>query len=344
MPGFPWTSEEHEVVVATCKDAQNLTEATQKAYEKLKDKRTWFAVRNYISQYHLLPLPRAGVKREAAGERGFAAIVGELEKKGYRVIREKPGTPGKFFKIPDRFEGNYFEVGVVSDTQLCSKYQQLTFLHEAYDLFAKRGIQHVLHAGDLMDGQLIYRGHSYEVLWSGEDAQRDYTVANYPIKKGITTHLIGGNHDYSFYRTSGSNVLAQIAKQRPDIHYLGDFAGTVEISGIRIGLRHPRGGVPYARSYRLQKLIEQLSPQEKPHILLVGHLHIGNYLPMYRNVEGFQLPCFQAQTPFLAELGVYPTIAFLILGITIHPKKPGRLVSLKQEWFYCFNPRTKDWG
>jgi len=83
---------------------------------------------------------------------------------------------------------------------------------------------------------------------------------------------------------------------------------------------HPDGGTPYARSYRLQKIIEQLSPENKPNILVAGHLHIEAILPMYRNVLGIQLPCFQAQTPYLARKGLYPELGAWILEFGVDDK------------------------
>lgn len=266
------------------------------------------------------------------------------EERGFRMTRKRPGEAARLVKIPHRFDGKGVEIGIVSDTQFCSKYQQLSFLHEAYDLFASRGITDVLHAGDILDGQWMYRGHQYETIYSGADAQRDYAVTNYPKREGITTWLVGGNHDFSHIKISGHDALAAIGQKREDIRFLGYFAAMVEIGGVKLRLQHPRGGVPYARSYRLQKIVEQLSPQEKPDAIFVGHLHIGAYLPQYRNVESFQVPCFQAQTPYLAELGLHPTIGFLILRFLVNDveRKTG-LVKTVHEWHHLFVPKTNDY-
>ena len=70
----------------------------------------------------------------------------------------------------------------------------------------------------------------------------------------------------------------------------------------------------------MQKIIEQFTPANKPNILLLGHYHTSCYLPMYRNVDGFQLHCFQGQTPYLKAKGLSPEIGGLILTITENKK------------------------
>lgn len=355
MAGRSWAPEELDILRDCVRQSVTFTDAVRKCHERLSLRgfaRSRDAVKLYL-QGHEIRNPDwiRGVQTIETSGKGRAPkpmptkeLIAEAEKRGYRILRKRPGEPTKLFKIDHRFEGNEFSVGVVSDTQLGSKYQQLTLLHEAYDLFSSRGVVQVLHAGDLLDGQKMYRGHEFETFISGADSQRDYAVGNYPKREGITTYLIGGNHDYAHWRVAGADVLAQIAATRPDIQYLGNFQGAVEVGGLKIRLGHPRGGVPYARSYRLQKHIEQLSPQEKPDVALLGHLHVGAYLPQYRNVEGFQLPCFQSQTPLLAEMGVHPTIGFLILTFTVNgiERKDG-LVRTKHEWFHCFVPRENDY-
>jgi len=87
----------------------------------------------------------------------------------------------------------------------------------------------------------------------------------------------------------------------------------IEIDGISIYLHHGTGGNSYARSYKLQKFIEQLAPDQKPNIYLLGHYHTEVVLPGYQNVYGYQLPCFQAQTPYLKGKGVCPIVSAVIL-------------------------------
>ncbi len=152
--------------------------------------------------------------------------------------------------------------------------------------------------------------------------------------------MIGGSHDYSFYQESGIDVLKQISEKRPDIKYLGMFGAYINFGRIKIYLMHGTQGVSYARSYRMQKIIEQFPPQQKPHILLLGHYHVTAHLPWYRNVSGFQLPCFQTQTNYLRAKGLSPDIGFLIL--TIYPDVNG-ISHIIPDWRPFFVPVEGDY-
>ena len=240
-------------------------------------------------------------------------MIERLQALGHRVSIEKPQE--RTVKLaPKKVKHHRF--GVVSDTHMGSKHQQLTYLHEFYDTCAKEGIDTVLHVGDLVHGSpKMHRDMVLESFVHGADAQVDYAVENYPKREGIKTLLIAGNHDTSFWEDSGSDVVSRFCKDREDTEYLGQRGAFVEFGGAKIYLWHPRGGGSYALSYRLQKWIEQVSPADKPHMLLVGHWHSPVWIPAYRNVEAIRLPCYQSQTPFEKTLGLHPVIGGLILDM-----------------------------
>lgn len=199
----------------------------------------------------------------------------------------------------------------------CSRFQQLTYLHNAYGYMNSLGIKVVLHSGDLTDGWTVYRGHLHEAFIIGNDAQANYAIKNYPKYKGVTTHVISGQHDYSFWKDRGYNILEHISQERPDIRFINHFGGYINIGHIRIYLHHPGGGMAYARSYKTQKWINDVTPENKPNILIRGHHHVFNHL-LYRNVIAIDLPCFQSQTPYLKEKGLSPEIGFCILNLTVN--------------------------
>ena len=115
--------------------------------------------------------------------------------------------------------------------------------------------------------------------------------------------------------------------------YLGATLAFANMANIKIGLMHGAGGVAYARSYRLQKIVEQLAPEMKPNILLLGHYHCGCLIPAYRNVEAVQVGCFQAQTPYLASKGLFPTVSGLIVSVT---PDEGGIATITYEWLPFF--------
>jgi len=265
-------------------------------------------------------------------------LLEEVSKRGF-ISTQRKILIDRHYKFPRKLKP--FKIGVVSDTHLGSTAQQLTLLRESYKIFKKEGVKMVLHAGDVVEGDgKLFKGQIYEMFLHGADAMVEYTIAHYPREKGITTYMIGGSHDYSFFKSAGTDVLKSIAKKRKDIKYLGMFGAYFNIGGIMIYLMHGDGGGAYARSYKMQKIIEQFPPDKKPNILLLGHYHVDNYLPSYRNVAGVQLPCFQTQTHYLRAKGLGPEIGHVILEI--FPDTKG-LAHIKDDWKIYYNPVEGDY-
>lgn len=274
-----------------------------------------------------------------------------VQKRGYAV---EPITlaSDETFKIPlSRFKGKSYKHGLISDTHLCSKEQQLSFLRATYDYFESIGIKDVFHTGDLSEGNgKLYRGQIYELFINGADNQKDYIVENYPHKKDITTYIIGGSHDYSWYNEQGYDILKHISDERKDILYLGNAGAYIDLvsdkrGSVKIYLHHPDGGVPYAISYRAQKIIENFAPEAKPDIMYFGHLHVTEYIPMYRNVCSILAGCFQAQTPYLRRKGLYPHIGFWVIEIIVNDEdrdKPG-IAGIKTEFRPFYVPKERDY-
>lgn len=243
--------------------------------------------------------------------------VHQLSEMGYTVSKPQILTDIHKNLNLKTYDGDKYIFAVVSDTHFGSRWQQLTHLHTFYEKCASMGISTVLHAGDLVAGQKIYRGQEFELFMHGADAQTEYAIKYYPRIKGIKTLMISGNHDLSHYKYAGVDVCQAVAKERDDIEYLGKDGAYLNMHGISIYLAHGTGGNAYARSYKLQKVIEQLAPEQKPNILIMGHYHTQVFMPMYRNVMAIQMPCFEAQTPYLKRKGLYPEVGGIIIEFVI---------------------------
>jgi len=268
-------------------------------------------------------------------------LLEELSLRGYFASKVPPAAGGRTFKVDvQKMSGNKYRFAVISCTQIGSKYQQMSHLYTFYSICRRRSINTVFHCGDLVEGGRVYRGQEYELFIHGADQQADYVVQNYPKMKGIQTKVILGNHDESFWKIAGVNVVKDIASKREDIDYLGDYLAYAQFGGIEIALMHGAGGVAYARSYKLQKIVEQLAPERKPHMLFVGHWHVQAHIPAYRNVEAFSLGAFQSQTPFLTRLGLFPNIGGLICEVVTDDTG---LKSVKTEWIPFYVPVKNDY-
>lgn len=112
------------------------------------------------------------------------------------------------------------------------------------------------------------------------------------------------------------------------------FGAYISIGNIKIYVVHPDGGNSYAVSYKLQKIIEKFSSENKPNILLCGHFHNPAIIPQYRNIYAIQLPSMQAQTPYMKRKSLASECAVIILEIT--PDKKG-IANIKCEYIPFFN-------
>jgi predicted phosphodiesterase len=228
---------------------------------------------------------------------------------------------------------------VISDTHIGSKYTQLTFLHEFYNLCKKEGIADVYHSGDLTEGLKMRVGHEYELYTVSADDMRDDIIKNYPCRKGVTTHFIIGNHDASIYKQVGYDIGQAIANARSDMKYLGRDCAVINLTpNCTLELRHPWDGMSYSMSYRPQKMIESMESDSKPNILVIGHYHKALYM-FYRNVHCLLGGCFQAQTPFERGKGISVHLGGWIVELRVD--KEGTIQSFKQE-FVPFYASVKD--
>lgn len=194
--------------------------------------------------------------------------------------------------------------GLMGDTQINSKYTQLTHLHNFYDICAAEGIDRVFHTGDIDEGEQMRVGHQYECYEQGADDHVSEIVRVYPYRRGIKTYFITGNHDSSLYKRAGMDLGKAVSEKREDMIYLGRDCSIVKLTeNCTMELRHPWDGTAYALSYKPQKIIESMEADSKPNILAIGHYHKAEYL-FYRNVHCFQTGCFQSQTPFTRGKGI----------------------------------------
>lgn len=231
--------------------------------------------------------------------------------------------------------------GLMGDTQFGSKYTQISYLHDFYDLCKREGITKVYHTGDITDGLKMRNGHEYELYTVSADEMLNDVVTYYPNIDGITTYFITGNHDASIYKHIGYDIGNAIANRRPDMIYLGRDCSVVNLTpNCTLELRHPWDGTAYALSYKLQKMIEAMESDSKPNILAVGHYHKAEYI-FYRNVHALQTGCFQSQTPFTRGKGISVHMGGWI--ITIHVDKDGTIKRFMPEFIPFYKSITDDY-
>ncbi len=272
------------------------------------------------------------ISNDKSNKKTLAEALEICSNAGYKVTKEELKRGGKYNLDIDYHHGHTYKVGIVSDTQMGSLYEQLDSLWAFYDYCDKDGITEIWNAGDISDGHGMYTGHTFELFCHGERAQAKYIIENYPKFDDIITRFIGGNHDESFWRQNGADICHDIAIQRPDLIYLGYYIAAFKLGLSNIILHHGDGGVAYAQSYRPQKYAISYIENEgfkTPDILVLGHYHCSCILPHYMGMYIIQMPCFQAVTPrYMGRKGLNPHIGGVILEIT---EKNGKVISTKTE-------------
>lgn len=248
---------------------------------------------------------------------GVDVVIGAIEhlkEQGYTfieagdtLIRSKVCNGGEVFDHSKLHDRN-LHFGVVSDTHLGSKKERLDSLNEVYDVFESEGVTVVYHAGDITDGIGVYKGQENEIKVYGQEAQVEYATEVYPKRDGIDTYFISGNHDMRQYEQGGADPGSTISRMRPDMKYLGQMTARVKLpEEIEMELLHPGGGGSYALSYKFQKYINALPPEQVPDIEVWGHYHTSFYMH-YRNVHCLQAPSMKDAGIWEKRLGLNSTV------------------------------------
>lgn len=255
-------------------------------------------------------------------KKSFSKICEELELEDYEIIglvnllKEdgflceyidgeiiKLNTPPKkndIYEVPAYSEN--LKLCLISDTHLCSKYDRIDILNYIYEKAYKNNIKHILHSGDFTDGRSHRPEHIYELKELSYEGQVNYCVEKYPKEYGINTYVISGNHDNWWYKSSGSEIVKSIAKQRDDIIYLGSECSDLKLGKIKVRLYHGKGGSAYALSYKIQKYLDKIPANERPAILQTGHIHQSFYMKQ-DDTHCFQTSCLQDLTPYGRSCG-----------------------------------------
>ena len=254
-------------------------------------------------------------------QKSFIEICNELQLKDYEVIgliglMKQDGelidyvngelvrlkTPPKINDVYQvEASSSHIPLLLISDTHLCSKYDRLDILRYLYAKADERGVKHILHSGDFTDGRSNRPEHIYELREPSYEGQVDYCVEKYPTFSG-RTYVISGNHDNWWYKSTGSEIVKAIANRRDDIVYLGSDVADMKIGKLKVRLFHGKGGNAYAKSYKVQKYLDSIPLEERPHILQTGHIHQSFYMKQ-DDTHCFQTSCLEDLTPFARSMG-----------------------------------------
>ncbi len=283
--------------------------------------------------------------------RKIRAILNDMQSQGFAIDTKKSTATIKTTwnkemlesrpKVLSEMVEDKIKFGVFSDTHFGSRHAQITawiaYMTEAY----KAGVRIFLFVGDLTCGIGGYRGQEHDMIpglapktrldnFESSMKLAELAIAYFnmlPFLHEIDIYMLGGNHDYWTITQAGYDVVKVVCDEFDNLHYLGydeyDLPLTKELTAR---LWHPTGGIPYARSYRIQKGMENLAYQllfekakDMPNnlgFIFAGHLHIEAKVQI-GSVVGSQVPCFEGRTNYLKRKGLYPVIGAQVWEVEI---------------------------
>ncbi len=218
-----------------------------------------------------------------------------------------------------------YKFAVVSDTHIGADTSRLDLLHDFYKRLKRRGVNLVLHAGDITDGVKVYRGQEEHLIDNTTEKQARKVVKEYPKLRDVLTAFITGNHDlkqkgvdvgslivHGLTYEHGSGQKEEL-KGREDMKYLGKHRARVELPyNVTVDVVHGAGGGAYARSYPIQKYLRKLPAKDYPNILVMGHYHTADYFRP-QGVHSFMAGAFKDADEWNIRRGMFPDLGGWII-------------------------------
>ncbi|PIT88251.1 MAG: hypothetical protein COU29_03220 [Candidatus Magasanikbacteria bacterium CG10_big_fil_rev_8_21_14_0_10_36_32] len=268
---------------------------------------------------------------------GIVDLAQQVCDKGVRIWKEDgvlylSGTTIECLPEHVVIKENKIRIGILADTMLGSKYQQLTGLYSAFQIAEHEGVDVMFHVG--VSAGKPTPSKQEEFFLSTAAKQIDYIVANYPKSDKFKTKFVSGFHDMQ-WKKDNLNILAEVCSRRDDLAYRGDIQSDVSIRrGQAKDKKWPmlkvvyHGGdtSPYSKSYPVQGLVENLIQdvddlvgEKTPDVVVVAGQ--GVYLDLsggkVRNL--YAVPGMRLISPSILRRknrAVAPSIGFVIVTVT----------------------------
>lgn len=151
-------------------------------------------------------------------------------------------------------DSNRFKCAVISDTHFGSGLDNMNYLDEVYNHCIDNDLHIIIHAGDLIDGNVGNFEREIPII----SDQVDYTIKNYPYCDNILNLICLGNHDYTSIEEN-LDIRKSLKNARSDLIPFGFGVGILNILNDQIIVKHK---------------INSLSFDDTPcNITLLGHYH-----------------------------------------------------------------------
>ena len=306
----------HEVVAYALENGE---EACLAAFNIPRDTYTRY-LREYKKHYGEDAELLLALKRRFSAEE-LSALV-----KGQSVISREHVTPKLSFNAEE------ITFGIMSDTHIGSIFTDEELIRQAIAEMQKQKCSFMIHAGDSVEGMMNRPNSIYELSHVGYKAQRDATVELFSAYTD-PIYMVGGNHNASFDTKFGvgMDITEDICARLPNAIYLGSLDGGFELNGARVGVFHGNDGSSFALSYREQRILDAMSPDEVPDLFVTGHVHKAFYMK-YRGAHVICGGTLQHQTPFMRGKKLVAHVGWWVVKVGI---VNGKIAWIAPRWYDC---------
>lgn len=208
---------------------------------------------------------------------------------------------------------------VISDTHAGSSAALPTFVTDFVKYaYNEHGIKTILHGGDILTGNSVYRAQVAELDMWGCQNQCEQASEMLPQLDGLKYYGILGNHDVNFIKLAGVDPGYILHKERPDINIIGHLKASFVLDpvGILIELVHIKSSA-HAKSYALEKHIAKvISKGHHPDMIFAGHRHTSGYWEL-NGIHSFMCPCFENENMFVKYFDFIPSIGGIIVDLEV---------------------------
>lgn len=161
----------------------------------------------------------------------------------------------------------------VTDTHFGNRAFSEALWKYAVETGIAEGVDAMVHGGDVTDGFSHRPGHVFEQTHVGYAQQKAYAEYLFEMVP-FPVYLVDGNHDRWYEKAVGARIVEEICKNLDHVTFLGQDEGYLLVGPVKLSLWHGEdGGGSYAKSYRGQKIIRAMEPEELPDVMCLGHDH-----------------------------------------------------------------------
>lgn len=211
----------------------------------------------------------------------------------------------------------HLKFALLGDTHIGNKQHAKRELNDFYKRAWDAWVDAFIHCWDLVDWSWhVFKWQVYELENVWYDEQLKAVVNDYPYYGDIKTYVLGGNHDEDFLKQTWANIIKNIATLRDDIIDMGFYDARIKLNGVDINAHHWWKSQAYAKSYHMQKLIENIDPRDQPDVFASWHRHDSLYAS-YRNIHSFLVWSFLKQNLLAKRFNLGTTIWWRIVEVNL---------------------------